>query len=206
MRFKPALIVDERGDTIEPCCFKFRLCMFEIVTGGPFNLIVTILILVNTIIMASDHYPMTYTHIKFNEISNIVLTALFAIEMIMKLIGLSPKGYVSDGMNIFDGVLVIVGIIDILVLGDSASGVTVLRAFRLFRVFKLAKSWKKLNELIGIMVKSFIAISYLGVLVMLILFIFALMGTQFFSKQLKDGDESPRSNFDNIGWSMVTIF
>jgi len=156
--------------------------MFEIVIGGPFNIFITVLILVNTIIMASDHYPMTYTHIKFNEISNLILTALFAIEMIMKLIGLTPRGYVDDKMNIFDGLLVIVGIIDILVLGDSSSGVTVLRAFRLFRVFKLAKSWKKLNELIGVMIEAFKAITYLGLLVMLILFIFALMGMQFFSK------------------------
>ena len=181
--------------------------MFEIVTGGPFNIIVTILILINTIIMASDHYPMTDTHIKFNEISNIVLTALFAIEMIMKIMGLTLKGYVSDLWNIFDGILVIVGIIDILVLGDSSSGVTVLRAFRLFRVFKLAKSWKTLNDLIKTMARSFVSISYLGLLVLLILFIFALMGTQFFSKRMTDEDgESPRSNFDNIGWSMVTIF
>jgi hypothetical protein len=121
-------------------------------------------------------------HVTFNEISNIVLTSIFGIEMIMKIIGLSPRGYISDSFNIFDGLLVIIGLIDIIVLQDDQSGVTVLRAFRLFRVFKLAKSWKTLNDLLNVMVKSLYSISYLGLLCILCIFIYALMGTQFFSK------------------------
>ena len=181
--------------------------MFEVVISTTFNLVISILILINTAIMASDHYPMAPDHVTFNEVSNIVLTSIFAVEMVMKLIGLTPKGYVSDKMTIFDGLLVIIGIIDILFLGDATSGVTVLRAFRLFRVFKLAKSWKTLKALLSVMIESFIAICHLGLLCLLIIFIYALMGTQFFSKKLEDEDgESPRSNFDNIGWSMITIF
>lgn len=42
---------------------------------------------------------------------------------------------------------------------------------------------------------------------MLCIFIYALLGTQFFSKKLTEDDgESPRSNFDHIGWSMLAIF
>ena len=100
-------------------------------------------------------------HEKFAEMSNIVFNSLFAVEMIFKLFGLTCKGYVADKMNIFDGFLVIIGFIDIIVLTDGASGVTVLRAFRLFRVFKLAKSWKKLAALLDIMIKSLNAVFYL---------------------------------------------
>jgi hypothetical protein len=39
------------------------------------------------------------------------------------------------------------------------------------------------------------------------MFIYALMGMQFFGKRLEDEDgKSPRANFDNIWWSMTTIF
>ena len=181
--------------------------MFQVATSKGFNILIALLIIINTIILSSDHYPMTEEHTMFMEVSNIVLTALFGVEMVMKLIGLSCRGYVADIMNIFDGLLVIIGLIDIIVLQDSAAGVTVLRAFRLFRILKLARSWEKLNNILVVMFKSFQAIMHLGLLCILCIFIYALMGTQFYAKQLKDEEgESPRSNFDHIGWSMITIF
>jgi len=129
--------------------------MFQVATSKGFNILIALLIIINTIILSSDHYPMTEEHTMFMEVSNIVLTALFGVEMVMKLIGLSCRGYVADIMNIFDGLLVIIGLIDIIVLQDSAAGVTVLRAFRLFRILKLARSWEKLNNILVVMFKSF---------------------------------------------------
>ena len=106
---------------------------------------------------------MNSKHEEFNEISNIVLTVLFLLEMVMKLIGLGFKGYVSDKMNIFDGILVLVSIVDILVL-ISGLRIVILRAFRLFRIIKLAKSWKTLKNLIDIIGETLGAISNLGLL------------------------------------------
>lgn len=90
--------------------------MFNIVTSNPFNYIIVALIVINTIIMASEHYKMASSHELFIEYSNVVLTSLFGLEMVMKLLGLGFRGYISDKMNIFDGLLVIVGLIDIIVL------------------------------------------------------------------------------------------
>ena len=119
---------------------------------------------------------MNAKHEKFNEISNIVLTVLFLVEMVMKLIGLGFKGYVSDKMNIFDGILVLVSIVDILVL-ISGVRLAVLRAFRLFRIIKLAKSWETLKNLLEIIGDALGAISSLGLLCILCIFIYALLGT-----------------------------
>ena len=41
------------------------------------------------------------------EIMNYIFTAVFGIEMILKLIGLGPYGYIKDVLNIFDGSIVI---------------------------------------------------------------------------------------------------
>lgn len=149
--------------------------MFALVTSDPFDKVIAIAIVINTAILASDHYKMSEDHLKFNEISNIVLNSLFAVEMVLKLFGLTPRGYVADKLNLFDGFLVIVGFVDIF-SGGSSSGVTVLRAFRLFRVFKLAKSWKKLASLIEVMIQSLNAVMYLGILCILCIFIYALLG------------------------------
>ena len=47
---------------------------------------------------------------------------------------------------------------------------------RLLRVFKLAKSWKSLNDILTIMAKTLPALSNLTVVLMIIIFIFAVMG------------------------------
>lgn len=42
-----------------------------------------------------------------NTVINYTFTMYFLVEMIMKLIGLSPAVYVKDNMNIFDGLVVL---------------------------------------------------------------------------------------------------
>lgn len=41
------------------------------------------------------------------EISNVVFSAVFAVEMILKVIAEGPFKYISNGFNVFDGVIVI---------------------------------------------------------------------------------------------------
>ena len=45
---------------------------------------------------------------------NIFFFTVFLIEMIIKITGLGPKGYIRDRMNIFDGTIVIVSAIEII--------------------------------------------------------------------------------------------
>lgn len=57
---------------------------------------------------------------------NLFFTLLFAIEMILKLIGIGPKEYLRDTFNIFDGIIVILSIVelffDTFTLSDDGSG------------------------------------------------------------------------------------
>lgn len=41
------------------------------------------------------------------EISNVVFSAIFAVEMLLKIIAEGPFKYISNGFNVFDGVIVI---------------------------------------------------------------------------------------------------
>ncbi len=137
---------------------------------------------------------------------NTVFTILFAIEMVLKLIGLGIKGYLKDGFNDFDGVIVLVSLVEFTKLVD-ASGITVLRAFRLLRIFKLIRSWGTLKKLLQTVIKSFGAIANLGLLMFLLVFIFSLVGMQFFNGHLVTlKGERSRYNFNTFGWSLITIF
>ena len=61
--------------------------------------------------------------------------------MILKHLGLGFKDYWKDGFNDFDGILVIISMVEFCIPSEAdMQGLMVLRAFRLLRVFKLAKS------------------------------------------------------------------
>lgn len=42
------------------------------------------------------------------ETVNIIFVSIFAVEMIIKLLGFGVTAYVSQGQNVFDGIIVIV--------------------------------------------------------------------------------------------------
>lgn len=44
---------------------------------------------------------------KVLEILNYIFTAIFALEMLLKLVGMGPYGYIKDPFNLFDGFIVI---------------------------------------------------------------------------------------------------
>jgi len=104
-----------------------------------FGAFVVIIIFANTVFLAMefDHMPKKISNVL--NVGNQVFTVLFAVEMIMKIIGLGIKRYVRDGFNDFDAIIVIVGLLDFAKLGSKA--ITVLRAFRLLRIFKIVRSW-----------------------------------------------------------------
>lgn len=135
-----------------------------------------------------------------------VLNVVFTIEAALKLMGLGFRGYVADRFNIFDMTIVIIGLIEITFLEDD-SGIIVLRAFRLLRIFKLARGWKSLRDLLTKIIETLPSIGYLGLLCLLCIFVYSLMGMQFFAGKLKnDEGELPRANFETIYWSFITIF
>lgn len=56
------------------------------------------------------------------------------MEMILKLLVLGFKVYLSNRWNIFDGIVVIISVVDFIVVqtqGTEATGTSVLRTFRL---------------------------------------------------------------------------
>lgn len=68
--------------------------------------------------------------------------------MCLKIFGLGIKKYLTDGFNIFDCIIVILSLIELLQEAEKKSGLSVLRAFRLLRVFKIIKSWTSLRILL----------------------------------------------------------
>lgn len=126
--------------------------------------------------------------------------------MVVKIFGYGVKKYIKDGFNIFDCFIVIMSFIEMSLPGQDSS-LSVLRAFRLLRIFKIIKSWDSLRLLLSTVLSSLTAITNLGVLIALFLFISALLTKQFFAEELYNSDgEVSRYNFGSTGDALITIF
>ncbi|XP_007069104.2 sodium channel protein type 4 subunit alpha [Chelonia mydas] len=169
------------------CCplwLKLKAFIRLIVMDPFVDLGITICIVLNTLFMAMEHYPMTEEFENVLSVGNLVFTGIFTAEMVLKLIALDPYDYFQQGWNIFDSIIVTLSLVE---LGlANVQGLSVLRSFRLLRVFKLAKSWPTLNMLIKIIGNSVGALGNLTLVLAIIVFIFAVVGMQLFGKSYKE--------------------
>ncbi|KAM9380296.1 sodium channel protein type 2 subunit alpha-like isoform 6-T6 [Phaethornis superciliosus] len=148
------------------------------------DLAITVCIILNTLFMAMEHYPMTNEFNNVLKIGNQVFTGIFAAEMVLKIIAMHPFYYFQVGWNIFDSFIVTLSLVELFL--SNVDGLSVLRSFRLLRVFKLAKSWPTLNMLIKIIGNSVGALGNLTLVLAIIVFIFAVVGMQLFGKNYKE--------------------
>ncbi|XP_075415536.1 sodium channel protein type 4 subunit alpha [Tenrec ecaudatus] len=189
------------------CCVpwvKFKHIMYLIVMDPFVDLGITICIVLNTLFMAMEHYPMTEHFDNVLSVGNLVFTGIFTAEMVLKLIALDPYEYFQQGWNIFDSIIVTLSLVE---LGlANVQGLSVLRSFRLLRVFKLAKSWPTLNMLIKIIGNSVGALGNLTLVLAIIVFIFAVVGMQLFGKSYKDCVCKIASDCSLPRWHMHDFF
>ncbi|XP_077339841.1 sodium channel protein type 8 subunit alpha isoform X5 [Lithobates pipiens] len=192
--------LEESQRKCPPCWYKFAdtyliwtCCplwvriktIVNMIVMDPFvDLAITICIVLNTLFMAMEHYPMTEQFEGVLYVGNLVFTGIFTAEMFLKLVAMDPYYYFQEGWNIFDSFIVSLSLMELGLQG--VEGLSVLRSFRLLRVFKLAKSWPTLNMLIKIIGNSVGALGNLTVVLAIIVFIFAVVGMQLFGKSYKD--------------------
>ncbi|TSK62652.1 Voltage-dependent T-type calcium channel subunit alpha-1I [Bagarius yarrelli] len=143
------------------------------------------------------------------EICNIVFTSMFALEMILKLTAFGCFNYLRNPYNIFDGIIVIISVCEI--VGQSDGGLSVLRTFRLLRVLKLVRFMPALRRQLVVLMKTMDNVATFCMLLMLFIFIFSILGMHIFgckfSLKTDAGDTVPdRKNFDSLLWAIVTVF
>ena len=98
---------------------KARCLLKMFVRTKLFDNFMTISVLINTIVMAMDRYGIDQDEAKTLDDMNSVFTWIFIVEMSCKLLAFGPKKYVGDKMNILDGAVVILSIIELIM---SATG------------------------------------------------------------------------------------
>ncbi|CAB1336502.1 unnamed protein product, partial [Coregonus sp. 'balchen'] len=184
-----------------------QLKFWKIIASSQFEYIMFVLILLNTLTLA--------------------------VQMIIKLLALRTHQYFIDAWNSFDALIVVGSVLDIMVSELSAieaaakaaavavpgappvakkeSGKVSITFFRLFRVLRLVKLLSKgegIRTLLWTFVKSLQALPYVGLLIAMIFFIYAVIGMQTFGKIAIDDNShiNRNNNFQTFFMSVLLLF
>ena len=197
--------------------FKYKITrfLFYLVVHPIFNIIIFVAIISNTVILCLENYELDGDNSQqsWQEIMNYIFIAIFTLEVIIKFFGLGYHKFIEDRYNILDCITVILSIIEVS-FSSSSGSYTALRAFRLLRIFKIFKAGE-LRILIDSLIKTIRSISPFIICLLIIMYIFVLIGMQLFAGQVKINSEdkvddtngtSPRFNFDTFEWALITVF
>lgn len=160
---------------------KIKKMMYILVESRMFNNLMTICVVLNTIVLATDHHGISEEWEEINNNMNFAFTIIFALEMILKFIGHGFTGYFRDQMNYVDATVVILSLFEIIFLGDNSSitafrTIRVFRTFRVLRVARLFRYLKSMDLIIRRVSDSIQDFAFLALLLLLFTLIFALLG------------------------------
>ncbi|XP_035739036.1 muscle calcium channel subunit alpha-1-like isoform X3 [Vespa mandarinia] len=190
---------------------RLRRACRKAVKSQAFYWLIIVLVFLNTVVLATEHYNQPHWLDDFQEITNMFFIALFSMEMILKMYSLGFQGYFVSLFNRFDCFVVIGSITEMILTNTNVMpplGVSVLRCVRLLRVFKVTKYWRSLSNLVASLLNSIQSIASLLLLLFLFIVIFALLGMQVFGGKFNFADlqDKPRHNFDSFWQSLLTVF
>ncbi|CAD5219442.1 unnamed protein product [Bursaphelenchus okinawaensis] len=190
--------------------FQYRVWWF--VTSQFFEYAIFIIILLNTTTLAMKHYPPDVQMDNVLDILNLLFTGVFAFEAVFKIIALNPKNYFGDRWNAFDFVIVLGSFIDIiygkLSPGSNIISINFFRLFRVMRLVKLLARGEGIRTLLWTFMKSFQALPYVALLIVLLFFIYAVIGMQVFGKVALDDDTQihRNNNFHTFPAAVLVLF
>uniref|UniRef100_A0A4W4GKU4 Voltage-dependent L-type calcium channel subunit alpha n=1 Tax=Electrophorus electricus TaxID=8005 RepID=A0A4W4GKU4_ELEEL len=222
----------------DPYQYKFWL----VVNSAVFEYVMLVLIILNILCLAVQHFEQSAEFSHVMDILNMIFTAVFTVEMVVKLIAYKPTlfvkkkdrklGYFEDPWNVFDALVVIGSLVDIVLSEIDVSNMTIfpteppkldeagnaeeksglsITFFRLFRVLRLVKLLSKgegIRTLLWTFIKSIQALPYVALLIAMVFFIYAVIGMQMFGKiAMVDGTPITRNNnFQCFSQSVLLLF
>ncbi|KFO24422.1 Voltage-dependent L-type calcium channel subunit alpha-1S [Fukomys damarensis] len=192
----------------------YQYQVWYVVTSSYFEYLMFALIMLNTICLGMQHYNQSEQMNHISDILNVAFTIIFTLEMILKLMAFKARGYFGDPWNVFDFLIVIGSIIDVILseIDDPDESARISSAFfRLFRVMRLIKLLSRaegVRTLLWTFIKSFQALPYVALLIVMLFFIYAVIGMQMFGKiAMLDGTQINRNNnFQTFPQAVLLLF
>lgn len=169
----------------------------KLVDSKVFQYFIIGVILLAGVVVGLETYPAIMADYSglLHLLDNLILY-IFVVEIILKMAshGNKPWKYFIDGWNVFDFIIVAVCF-----LPFGGTYIAVLRLARILRVFRLVTSMPKLQILVGALLKSIPSMGYVAMLLFILFYIYAVVGTFMF------GGNDP-VHFGSLQASMMTLF
>lgn len=186
---------------------RFRAIIYDIIQDIVFKRLIAILVLCNSSLLIVHWDPNESHTVSFATISA-GLTSAFTIEVIMKMIAFTPRGYWQSRRNRYDLVVTFIGCIWVLVHFVFTNNFSNTFGFIvvILRFFTITGKHATLQMLMLTVVvsvyKSFFIILGLFVLVLF----YSLMGVQLFGSVKFGENLSRQANFKSAKLGTITMF
>ena len=126
-----------------------------------------------------------------------IFTAEFAIKLAAE--GKHPWRYFQDPWNVFDFIVVAICWLAHIIPDMNTGFVSVIRLARVLRVLRLVHAMPQLKMLVNAMLKSVPSMGYVGILLLLLYYIYGAMGVFLFR-------ENDPLHFGTLHTSMLSLF
>ena len=159
------------------------------------NLVISIIIF-NAFTIGFNTYDLSEFSKNIINILDYSITIFFVIEIFIRFIGEPKKiNFFKSGWNLFDAVIVLISLIPI----PNNSSFLLLRLLRVFRVLRIISVIPELKLIIEALLGSIKRVFYVGLLLFIILYIYATIGSILFSNDIPQ-------RWSDVGVSMITLF
>uniref|UniRef100_A0A670KD88 Voltage-dependent T-type calcium channel subunit alpha n=1 Tax=Podarcis muralis TaxID=64176 RepID=A0A670KD88_PODMU len=196
-----------------------RLLIHSVCTSHYLDIFITFIICLNVVTMSLEHYnqPMSLeTALKY---CNYMFTTVFVLEAVLKLVAFGLRRFFKDRWNQLDLAIVLLSVMGITLeeieinaaLPINPTIIRIMRVLRIARVLKLLKMATGMRALLDTVVQALPQVGNLGLLFMLLFFIYAALGVELFGKLICN-DENPcegmsrHATFENFGMAFLTLF
>ena len=145
------------------------------------------LILISTVLLTLDS-PLSdpkSTRVFVLDIMDSIMTMLFTLELIIKVIvlGFACNGsasYTRNGWNIMDGLIVILSIFKFLPINAELGFIKVMRLLRVVRPLRLLTKYQGMRVAVESLIKSIPGFGNVMVISVLMVLLFGILGTSFY--------------------------
>jgi voltage-gated sodium channel len=175
--------------------FRAQRRLKKIDSSKLFQGVVIAVILLSALLIGAKTHNLSASAIAILALLDLCITIFFVIEIIIRYFAHpKKKQFFRNGWNIFDTVIVIGSLIP-----TGGSGVLLARLLRVFRVLRLVSMVPELRLLINALLKAIPRMGYIALLMFVIFYIYAAMGSMFFNQinEVLWGD---------VSISMLTLF
>jgi voltage-gated sodium channel len=161
-----------------------------------FETFVILVIVISALMIGAKTYPLSPTAAQVLRAMDVGITLFFLVEIIIRMIAeKNLKAFFSKGWNIFDFLIVTASLIPV----DDSEAALLGRLLRIFRVLRLVSIIPELRILMNAFVTAIPRMGYVSLLMFIIFYIYAAMGSMFFH-------EINRELWGNITIAMLTLF